>query len=409
MLHESVVVTGTGIVLPGCNSSADMWQQIQSGQPQLTLKKFKDMDSARCMGKIENLERDELRQWFPSKFVDRYPWEIQVYLTALTRSLIDAGLEPGRLSAELTGIFDGTSRGPFNYWLDSPDNETLSTGSRDLMFGTPGQAASIAASLLGTHGNVLTFSTSCTSAAVAIGQAFEQVQSGKIDVALAGGHETPLGKRVFDIYVRAGLISETDSSSCRLLPYKNGEHTILGEGAVSMVLEAEERARSRGADILARIIGYQHLNSGFHPTSIDASGNTAISAVRRLLEQTGIEPSEIKAIVGHGNGIPKSDRSEMILMDYLKQQGSGEIPLISLKPAYGHNLGAASAVNIGFAAIALKQQLRFDTASPFYHFLSTDLAAPDRKHGQRDIVLSVSYGIGGHYNVMALEGVTPGG
>ena len=212
MIHESVVITGIGVVLPGCNSRIDMWHQIQAGESQLSPESVDGMDNPRCMGKIQHLDLGELTQRFSRKYVERYPWEIQLYLTALVRALNDANLDAEHLPNEHTGIFDGTSRGPFNYWCDIFENNINHTGGQNLMFGTPGQAGSIAASLLGIHGNVLTFSTSCTSGAVAIGHAYEQIQSGKLKVALAGGHEAPLNTKLFDIYARAGLISDDAST-----------------------------------------------------------------------------------------------------------------------------------------------------------------------------------------------------
>src|SRR5207237_8255160 len=93
--------------------------------------------------------------------------------------------------------------------------------------------------------------TACSSGALAILTAAELIQAGEADVMLAGGADS-LSRMTWAGFHSLLLV---DAAGCRPFDASRAG-TSLGEGAGVLVLEAEERARQRGATILARLSGW---------------------------------------------------------------------------------------------------------------------------------------------------------
>ncbi|MGQ9812397.1 MAG: beta-ketoacyl synthase N-terminal-like domain-containing protein [Dissulfurimicrobium sp.] len=59
----------------------------------------------------------------------------------------------------------------------------------------------------GLRGPCLTFSTACSSSAVAVGEAFRQIKDGYADVMLAGGTESLLGLAIIMSWQSIGTLA----------------------------------------------------------------------------------------------------------------------------------------------------------------------------------------------------------
>jgi len=108
------------------------------------------------------------------------------------------------------------------------------------------------------RGPNFTYSTACSSSAVAIGEASLRIAHGELDLALAGGAEAPLAfgslKAWEALHTLATIDAGNASASCK--PFaQDRSGMVLGEGAAMIVLEAWERAVARGATILGEIAG----------------------------------------------------------------------------------------------------------------------------------------------------------
>jgi 3-oxoacyl-(acyl-carrier-protein) synthase len=310
-------------------------------------------------------------------------------LSAIMSAIDDAGLDVSGVDTERMGIFDGTSRDGFGYWYERIHRAADASAytRRDLVPGMSGIGVGLAASVLGVNGPTYTFSGSCCSGAIAVGHAFREVRDGEIDVAIAGGHDAALTLPLFRMYKDAGLLSTEQTDADRaLLPYGGDTGNAFGEGAVMLVLESMEHARRRGARILATIDGYRYGNGGEHPTHVDRSGKRPARLIRSLLESNELSPHEVDFVVGHGNGVAQSDRSETSYMRDVFGDAPHEVPLLSTKPIYGHTLGASSAVNVAAAVMMV------------HH-------AHHAREGAPGVGLSVSYGIGGNNSAILVRRV----
>jgi 3-oxoacyl-[acyl-carrier-protein] synthase II len=363
------------------------------------------------VGRIAGFEPQRWLGRFPRKYYERYHREQQLYLASVMIAIDDAELDIAGVPRDRIGIFDGTSRGNFDFWYERACAETRLAANelytrRELLSATPGQAANLAASLLGVTGPVYTFNVTCCSGAVAIGQARDALERGDIDVAFAGGHDSSLQAPMYWMYRDAGLLStECDDARRAIRPYVDCSRNAFGEGAITLVLETREHAARRGAVPLATIPGWKLGNNGGHPLHVDPEGGRATTLISQVLGAAEVDRDRIGFVVGHGNGVEQSDHSELQYMQRVFAERTPQVPLVSVKPIYGHILGASSALNIAATILMLHHGWIVPTLNvdPARVTGPVDHLAGGGRASDTSAALAVSYGIGGH-NAVTLVG-----
>ncbi len=134
-----------------------------------------------------------------------------------------------------------------------------------------------------TYGTV----SACAAGAHALGNGFRLVRHGVLDACLVGGSEagiTPLAHGAF-----AGMGATSESGICR--PFdRRRDGFVMGEGAGVLVLEDEERARARGAEILGFVSGYGATADAHHLTAPEPEGEGAGRAIEIAIADAGWEP-----------------------------------------------------------------------------------------------------------------------
>lgn len=409
---SEVVVTGIGPLLANCADRHTLWTHLRDGSSQLVFEAAPGGDGEHWpVGRVHGFEAARWLGRFPRKFYERYHREQQLYLASLMIALDDAQLELAAVPRARVGIFDGTSRGNFDYWYERVRAERHQPASelytrRELLTGTPGQAANLAASLLGVRGPVYTFNVTCCSGAAAIGQAYRELAHGDIDVALASGHDSSLQAPLYRMYRDAGLLSEERGDARRAIrPYVDHSRNAFGEGAITLVLETRAHAARRGATPLATIAGWKLGNNGGHPLDVDAEGGRATTLITEVLAAADVDRDQVGFVVGHGNGVEQSDHSELAYMQGVFADRAPEVPLLSVKPIYGHLFGASSALNVAATVLMLHHDWLVPTLNvdPARTTGAIDHLAGGGRRGGAAAALAVSYGIGGH-NAVTLVG-----
>jgi len=407
VLHE-VVITGLGVILPNCDEASTFWQQLKEGQSQLRIEPDPG-DAIECaIGRVRDFAGSKYLQEIPEKFWKSCSKEQLFYLSSVVMACRDAGISLKQLAGDQVGLFDGTSRGSFAFLYDLASADRKRRPSlREMNLGAlPGQSVGIAASILGVSGPTYTYNGSCASGAIAIGNAFREIQIGRIAMACGTGHDAALVGPLFQVYRDAGLVSaENKNPSLAIRPYAGSFANAFGEGAVTLVLESREHAEARGARILAEVAGYRHGNGGQHPTDVDFTGERPARLILESLGDAELAAQDVDFVVGHGNGVLASDISELNYMKRVFGSRTREVPLISTKPVYGHTLGAASAINVAAAAMMLHHAYvaptigidRQRVVSGFNHQANEGTSRLLRSG------LAVSYGIGGQNAAVVLK------
>ena len=281
-----------------------------------------------------------------------------LFRAACVEAWAGAGLGRGPAPAR-AGLIEGSSLGPMCGVLEDHarllDDPRRRARPSDLTRFMTGAGGALFAQEARIRGPVLHLSAGSVSAACAIGDAFERVASGRLDVAVAGGAESPLHPGIVATFDAAGVLSPAGAAApCR--PFDAARAgTVLGEGAAALVIESEAHARRRGAAPLARIAGYGFCAEAYDLTAPDPEGAGVREAIGAAL---GTRPaSDIGWVKAHGTGTVLNDAAELRALSLLLGPRLAALPVTSLKPSLGHCLGASGAVEAVAAVLALGESL----------------------------------------------------
>jgi 3-oxoacyl-[acyl-carrier-protein] synthase II len=258
----------------------------------------------------------------------------------------------------------------------------------------------------GLRGDSFGTVSACSASAHAIAQATRMIQYGDADAVVTGGSEaalTPLSKAAF-----ARLEAVSPSGISRPFDARR-DGFVMGEGGAVLVLEDAERASERGAEVLARVRGFGATSDAHHLTAPHPEGAGAAAAIRRALEDSGLEPGAVVYINAHGTSTPLNDRAETKAIKQALGDHAAKVPVSSTKSAIGHLLGAAGAVEAVATILALRDRIAPPTLCWEEREEGMDLdyvpgeARPLEVDGGPVVALSNAFGFGGHNVVLCLE------
>jgi nodulation protein E len=313
---------------------------------------------------------------------------------ATAEALEDAGLSVGDPQLSSAAIIYGSASG---------GNASIEAGYQRLFddrnpsihpLTIPKYMSSAAASHLSVvfrvRGPCHAISSACASSAHAIEEGMHFIRNGRAEIVVVGGSDASLTYGSMQGWRALNAISD---DACR--PFSQGRTgTVIGEGAATLVLEAESSARARGAPIYAEVVGAGSSSDARHLTQPDAEGAAAaIRAAYRDAEIAGDAPCVISA---HGTGTLLNDRSEAVAMRTFFGANLSKSKVMATKSSHGHLLGAAGALEFLIAILALRARkvppvLGFLGADPECDLpLALELAKFDA-----EFALSTSFAFGG--------------
>jgi 3-oxoacyl-[acyl-carrier-protein] synthase II len=397
-MQRRVVITGVGAVTPlgvGARTLHERWTAGTSG--------IEDGEGA-CteFEPTEHLTVKEVRR------ADRFT---QMALVASDEALAEAGWD-GELPYEASrvGSIIGTGIGGIG---------TLTQNHQVLLEQGPGKVSPLAIPLMmGNAGSGAvamrhklkgpSFAplSACAAGAHAIGEAVELIESGRADAVVAGGSEAGLVPLARAAFSALDALSPTGVSR----PFDvRRDGFVMGEGAAVLILEDAEKARERGANVLAYVRGYGATTDAYHLTAPDKEGLGAAEAMRIALADAGLTPEDVVYVNAHGTSTPLNDRSETKALKLALGDAAKAIPVSSTKSAIGHLLGAAGAVEAVATILALRDRIAPPTLGHEEPEEGLDLdyvpgkARPLDIDGKPAVGLSNAFGFGGHNAVLCLE------
>lgn len=207
----------------------------------------------------------------------------------------------------------------------------------------------------GIFGPRVMVATACAAGTNSIGVARDKLAAGEVDLVFAGGAEA-LAATTFGGFFAMKALSETPCA-----PYSVSGGLNLGEGAGFLVLERGPDVAARSGVSIAEVLGYGLSADAYHATAPDPTGRGAAAAVRRALNNAGLDATEVDYVNGHGTGTPANDRMERKVMEAVFQ--GRRVPISSTKSMVGHTLGAAGAVEAIACTLALQHGFLPPTAN----------------------------------------------
>ncbi len=328
-----IVVTGVGVISPLGSSADDLWCALMERRS--ALKEWPDLEAQLFRGikacRIEGFESvPALRGRALALFAAR-------------RALEASGAFP---TWRNIGLFVGSTIGDSYAFEEAKpaDHRTLHEAT---CYGT----GRYIKSELGISGIVRAYGAACAAGNYAIGAAAEYIRNGICDVALAGGVD-PFSRIAMAGFSRSRAMSPT--GECR--PFdaaRNG--MVLGEGAAFFVLEREASARERGATILCALGSLGVSCDAYHPTAPRPGGEGMAAAMLLALQLSGLAPEQIDWICAHGSGTTVSDQAEARAINQIF--GEKQPKVSAFKPAIGHSLGAATALEAAICIQSIQKQI----------------------------------------------------
>ena len=219
-------------------------------------------------------------------------------------------------------------------------------------FQTPCTVTDALARVIGAEGPRSTIMNACSSSLLALGQAWERIAAGELDLALAGGAESLCAMT----WTGFSSLKAVDPTPNR--PFSRDRAGLnLGEAAVQFMLEPLEQAQRRGAVIFAEVLGYGASLDAHHPTAPHPEGDGARRAMVQALEMGKLDASEVDLVSAHATATPANDGAECKAIRAALGAGADTVSVTSSKSQFGHTLGAAGAAGALVAVLALRDQV----------------------------------------------------
>ncbi|CAB4604123.1 unannotated protein [freshwater metagenome] len=405
-----IVVTGVGATTPLGGDARSTWKALLAGESGIStidkewVAQYELPVTFAGQAKVnaaEVLSPQEIKRLDPSS---------QFALIAAREAWADAGtpdVAPERLAVEYaTGI------GGVWTLLDAYDALKEKGPRRVLPMTIPmlmpnGPAAAIGMDIA-ARGGVRTAVSACASSTEAVANAIARLQSGEIDVVVAGGCEAGIHPLPLAAFAAMHALSKrNDNPAGASRPYDvNRDGFVMGEGAGALVLETEAHAKARGARIYAELVGGSVTSDAHHITAPDPEGTGAARAVVAALKQANAKPEDVVHINAHATSTPVGDIAEYTALLRVFGDHLGKIAVSATKSSTGHLLGGAGAIEAIFTVLALAER----TAPPTINLENQDPAIPlDVVTSPRALpegpilAISTSFGFGGHNAVIAFR------
>lgn len=408
-MERRVVITGMGALTPIGNDVNTFWNNAKSGKLGIDFITLidKDLIDVKIAGEVKDFDPDELIGKKESKRLDRFA---QFGLVAAEEAIKDSGIDLEKENLERFGVMLGSGIGGFQ--TIETECTKLATGKsrRVSPFFIPMAIVNLGAGNVaikfGLKGPCTSAVTACATGTNNIGDAFRTIKHGYADVMLAGGSEAPITRLgVCGFHSMKALNSNNDPKKASIPFDKERSGFVMGEGAGLVVLESLEHAVSRGANIIAEIVGYGSTCDAYHITSPAPDGSGAAKAMKDAIDEAGINTDEVSYINAHGTSTELNDKFETAAIKKTFGEDAYKIPISSTKSMTGHLLGAAGAIEAIICAKALQEgfippTIGYETPD---EGLDLDYVPNVGRKKDLEYALTNSLGFGGHNATLLLK------
>ncbi len=362
-MKRRAVITGVGVISPNGIGKDKFWDALKSGKSGVKRITAFDPSPFPCQvaGEITDFQPENYLDFKKARRMDRF---VQFSVITAKMAIEDAALNIAAIEdRSRIGVVTGTATAGQG-WVFAQYEIFRSQGYRKLNPFTaastfPNASSSQISLEFGLNGPSNTFSSGCASGGMAMGYALELIRNNKIDIAIVVGSEACLYPPIFGTYCIARVLSTKNGASIKTpAPFdKNRDGIVLSEGAGCVVLESEEHAKKRNANVYAELAGWGESCDAYHIISPDPQGKEAERAIRLAIADAEIKNADINFIKMHGIGDPLNDKIETDIVKRIFEKRAYEIPASSLKSMIGHTQGACALIETVATVLAMKNGL----------------------------------------------------
>ncbi|WP_329470807.1 beta-ketoacyl-ACP synthase II [Exiguobacterium sp. 9-2] len=407
---ERVVITGMGVVSPIGNDVESFWNNMIAGNSGITeIDTFDTTDfKVKIAGSVKNFDAEKAIGKKASRNLDRF---VQFALAAADQAWNDSKLGESDLDRERLAVYVGSGVGGIETLIDGV-HALYQKGPRRVSPSlVPSMMSNAAAAQISIKWQAMGPSMSPVSACAigntAIGEAYRLIRMGEADAAFAGGTEAGITELSIASFGNATALSTRNESPAKASRPFDGTRDgfVMSEGAGILILESLSHAKQRGASIYAEVVGYGASSDAYHIVATHPEGQGAYLAMKRAVQQAGIETNDIDVISAHATSTIVGDQSETRAIKKLFAEHANTLPVTANKSMLGHMLGAAG----GAEAIALAKCLQEGIIPPTINLevddptCDLDYVAGGARSLEMQYGLSNSFGFGGHNAAIVLK------
>ena len=399
---KRVVITGAGTINSIGQTVPETLNAMQEGRCGIGPLSFHDVDrlSIKIGGQVHNFEPETVFNRQQLALYDRFT---QFTLLAAKEALKQSGLVFSGDLAARSGVVLGTAGGGVSTWDDNYRTVYEDGKNRVHPFVVPklmnNAAASHISMAYNLKGPIFTVSTACASSNHAMAQAFQAVRSGLSPAMITGGSESMLCFGGVKAWEGLRVMSR---DACR--PFSaNRNGMVQGEGAAIFVFEELEQAKSRGAEILAEVIGFSMSSDATDIVMPSKQG--AARAIGGVLKDAGLNPQDVGYINAHGTGTAANDKTECAAVADVFGQHADHLMISSTKSMHGHLIGGTGAVEL----LACIMAVRDGVIAPTIGYqepdpeCALDVVPNEAREQKVEVALSNAFAFGGLNAVFALR------
>lgn len=397
-----VVVTGIGMITPVGNNTSDSWNAVKNGECGIgpithydtTGRKVTLAGEVKGYDPAATIDPKELRK------MDRF---VQFAMTAASEAVEASGIDFASENTERAGVIISSGIGGFATIQSEIIKGNEKGYDRVSPYFIPQIISNMAAGQIaikyGLNGMCSCVVTACAGGTNAIGDAFHRIRDGYEDVMLCGGTEACITEIGIGGFTSMRALHTGNNPKRASIPFdKDRSGFVMGEGAAVLILEEEEHAKNRGADIYGEVVGYGANCDANHITAPLEDGSMAAKCLTLALNDANVKPEDIDYINAHGTSTHLNDSGETKAIKLAFSEHAKKLMVSSTKSMTGHLLGAAGAVEAGFSVLALKDGFVPATIGYENFDEECDLDIVPNVGRNKDIKYAVSnsLGFGGH-------------
>ncbi|MCM3164022.1 beta-ketoacyl-ACP synthase II [Metabacillus litoralis] len=402
-MKKRVVITGIGAVTPLGNDVRTTWENIKSGVSGIAplTRINSEQFQVKVAGEVKNFSTDEYIDFKEARRMARFT---HFAIAASKMAVNDSGIKIGEtIDPERVGVWIGSGIGGLDEF-EEQHKRYLNKGPKRVspfiipMF-IPDMASGRVSIEIGAKGINNCSVTACASGANSIGDAFRVIQNGVADMMIAGGSEASITEMTVAGFTNMTALSTNQDPNTASRPFdKNRDGFVIAEGSGVVVLEELEHALARGAKIYGEIVGYGATGDAYHITTPAPEGEGGQRAMKLALSDANLKAENVDYINAHGTSTYYNDLNETKAIKEVFGQHALKLSVSSTKSMTGHLLGAAGAVEAIFSLLSIKDgvippTINYETPD---EELDLDYVPNEAKQSDVSVVLSNSFGFGGH-------------
>ena len=342
-----VVVTGIGMITPVGNNTSDSWNAVKNGECGIGPITHYDTTGRKVTlaGEVKDydpgatIDPKELRK------MDRF---VQFAMTAASEAVEASGIDFASENTERAGVIISSGIGGFATIQSEIIKGNEKGYDRVSPYFIPQIISNMAAGQIaikyGLNGMCSCVVTACAGGTNAIGDAFHRIRDGYEDVMLCGGTEACITEIGIGGFTSMRALHTGNDPKRASIPFdKDRSGFVMGEGAAVLILEEEEHAKNRGANIYGEVVGYGANCDANHITAPLEDGSMAAKCLTLALNDANVKPEDIDYINAHGTSTHLNDSGETKAIKLAFSEHAKKLMVSSTKSMTGHLLGAAGA------------------------------------------------------------------